>query len=45
MPTISHFYGIIIVMYLRDKEFILKYKGDLLAMWQTGKYKRLPPLE
>lgn len=84
MPTISYFYGIIIVMYLRDKEhnpphihaitsqfdspfsiesgeimegvfptkakalvkeFILKYKGDLLAMWQTGKYKRLPPLE
>ena len=84
MPTISHFYGIIIVMYLRDKEhnpphihaitsrfdspfsiesgemmegvfppkakalvkeFILKYKEDLLAMWLTGKYKRLPPLE
>ena len=84
MPTISSFYGIIIVMYLRDKEhnpphihaitkdfdapfrisdasimegrfpkkakemvreFILKYKKELEEMWETEKYKKLPPLE
>ena len=83
MPTISHFYGITIVMYLRGKEhnpphihavmqdfaapfsittgepldsgfppkaealvreFILKYQDELLEMWETGKYRRLPPL-
>ncbi len=83
MPTISHFYGITIVMYLRGKEhnpphihaimqdfaapfsiatgepldsgfppkakalvreFILKYQNDLLEMWETGQYRRLPPL-
>lgn len=84
MPTISYFYGIIIVMYLRNKEhnpphvhaitqdfdapfliatgeimegvfpskakalvkeFILKHKDELLEMWETENYKKLPPLE
>jgi hypothetical protein len=84
MPTISYFYGIIIVMYLRNKEhnpphihaitqdfdapfliatgeimegefppkakalvkeFILKNQNDLLEMWETEKYKKLPPLD
>lgn len=84
MPTISSFYGIVIVMYLRDKEhnpphihavttrfaapfsiesgelmegefpvkaktlvkeFILKYRKELLEMWERGKYLRLPPLD
>ncbi|MCR4724191.1 MAG: DUF4160 domain-containing protein [Clostridia bacterium] len=83
MPTISHFYGITIVMYLRGKEhnpphihaimqdfaapfsittgepldggfppkakalvreFILQYQDELLEMWETGQYRRLPPL-
>ena len=83
MPTISCFYGIIIVMYLRDKEhnpphihaitqsfdapfdirtgellegffppkaqtlvkeFIQKYRQELLEMWETEKYRKLPPL-
>ena len=83
MPTISHFYGIVILMYLRGKEynpphvhavmqdfaamfsietgmpmeggfppkaqalvkeFILTYQVELLEMWDTGKYKKLPPL-
>lgn len=83
MPTISHFYGIIIVMYLRDKEhnpphihaitqdydapfsiktgelmegsfpnkaqslvkeFISKYRDELMEMWESGKYSKLPPL-
>ena len=84
MPTISYFYGIIIVMYLRNKEhnpphihaitqdfdapfliatgeimegefppkaralvkeFILKYQNELLEMWETEKYRKLPPLD
>ena len=84
MPTISSFYGIIIVMYLRNKEhnpphihaitqdydapfliengeliegefplkaknlvkeFILKNKQELEEMWETEKYKKLPPLD
>ena len=84
MPTISHFYGIVIVMYLRNKahhpphihaitqdfdapfsiatgeileghfppkakqlvkEFILRYQKELLEMWQTEKYIKLPSLE
>ena len=84
MPTISNFYGIIIVMYLRNKEynpphihainqdfdapffistgeimegefpnrakalvkeFILHYQKELLEMWETEKYVKLPPLE
>lgn len=84
MPTICHFYGIIIVMYLRNnehnppyvhaitqdfdapflistgeimegvfpakaielvKEFILTYRKDLEEMWETGQYRKLPPLE
>lgn len=84
MPTISHFYGIIIVMYLRGKEhnpphihaitqdfdapfrletgelmegefpvkaqalvkeFVLKYQSELLTMWETEEYIKLPPLE
>ena len=83
MPTISSFYGIIIVMHLRDKEhnpphihaitqdydapflistgevmegvfpakakmlvkeFIMKYQKELEEMWESGKYRRLPPL-
>lgn len=84
MPTICHFYGIIIVMYLRDKEhdpphihavtqeyaapflistgeliegefprkaagmvkeFILKYQAELEEMWETEKYRKLPPID
>ena len=84
MPTISHFYGIIIVMYIYEKEhnpphihaimqnyeapflietgeimngrfppkakamvkeFVLKYKVDLEEMWETGQYRKLPPLD
>ena len=26
------------------KEFILKYQNELLEMWETGIYKKLPPL-
>lgn len=83
MPTISCFYGIIIVMYLRNKEhnpphihaitqdfdaafliatgeiiegefplkaksmvkeFILNYQKELEEMWETEKYRKLPPL-
>lgn len=83
MPTISSFFGIIIVMYLRNKEhnpphihaisqdfdapflistgeimdgefptkaqvlvkeFVLKYQKELEEMWETEKYKKLPPL-
>ena len=83
MPTISSFYGIIIVMYLRNKEhnpphihaitqdfaapflietgeiiegevpakakalvkeFIAKNRDELLKMWETEQYKKLPPL-
>ncbi len=83
MPTISHFYGIIIVMYLRNKEhnpphvhavtqdfaapfligtgeimegefpskaknlvkeFILNYQKELEEMWETGQYRKLPPI-
>ena len=84
MPTISHFYGIIIVMNLRNKEhnpphihavtndfaapfrissgelmegsfppkakamvkeFILKYQDELMEMWETEQYVKLPPLD
>lgn len=84
MPTVSYFYGIIIVMYLRDKEhnpphihaitqeydapflietgeivegifprkaqilvkeFIKKYQKELMEMWETEKYFKLPPLQ
>lgn len=83
MPTISFFYGIMIVMYLRNKEhnpphihaiygeydasffiesgeiyegdfpitgrklvktFIDKYRNELLTMWETGKYQKLPAI-
>ncbi len=83
MLTISFFYGIIIVMYLRNKEhnpphihaitndfdapflisngeimegefppkakamvkeFVLKYQRELLTMWETEQYVKLPPL-
>ena len=83
MPTISHFYGIVILMYLRGKEhnpphvhavtqdfavpflistgdpvengfppkaaalvkeFILMYQDELLEMWKTGEYRKLPPI-
>lgn len=84
MPTISSFYGIIIVMYLRNKEhnpphihaitndfaapfsidtgeimegefppkakalvkeFVLRYQHELLTMWETEQYIKLPPLQ
>ena len=84
MPTIAHFYGIIIVMYLRDKEhnpphvhaitqeydapfslktgeliegvfpkkaasmvkeFILINQTELEDMWESGVYRKLPPLD
>ena len=84
MPTIAHFYGIIIVMYLRDKEhnpphvhaitqeydapfslktgeliegefpkkaaamvkeFILINQNELEDMWESGQYRKLPPLD
>ncbi len=83
MPTISSFYGIIIMMYLFDKEhnpphihafygefdasfridngeilegifpkngvklvkeFIHIYQNELQRMWDSGIYKKLPPL-
>lgn len=83
MPTISVFYGITIMMYLKDKEhnpphihafygseaatflisngeiyqgrfpkrgkklvkeFIIKYRNELLQMWETGTYCRLEGL-
>lgn len=83
MPTICNFRGIIIVMYLRNKEhnpphihaitqdfdapflietgelmegyfppklqalvkeFVVKYKKELKEMWETEKYKKLPPI-
>lgn len=27
------------------KEFILKYQNELLEMWETEKYVKLPPLD
>lgn len=84
MPTISNFYGIIILMHFLDnehnpphihavmaemeasfviadgrilngmfpkraqklvREFINQYKIELMEMWETGKYYKLPPLE
>ena len=84
MPTISIFYGIYIMMYLRNKEhnpphihafygdesatfyietgeiyegsfperakqlvkeFVNKYKQELMEMWETGIYKKLKGLE
>ena len=86
MPTISYFYGIVIVMYLRNKEhnpphihaitqdfdapflistgelmdedfefpnkaralvkeFVMKYQKELLEMWETERYAKLPPLK
>ena len=84
MPTISHFNGISIVMYLRDKEhnpphihaitqdfdapfsietgklmegifppkaqamvteFIFRYRCELLEMWETENYVKLPPID
>ncbi len=84
MPTISIFYGIIIMMYLKGKkhnpphvhafygekaatffisngeimdgdfpnrgktlvkEFITKYKNELLDMWNNGTYRKLDGIE
>ena len=86
MPTISSFEGIIIIMYLRNKDhnpphvhavtaefsapflistgeimddgfdfpskdaskvkdFILTYQTQLLEMWETEKYVKLPPVK
>ena len=83
MPVISRFYGIVVKMYLRQKEhnpphihafygefeasftiqsgdimngsfpkngkrlvkqFVNRYKNELLEMWNTGIYQKLPPL-
>ena len=83
MPTISSFYGITIVMFLRDKEhdpphihaltqeyaapflisngeimsgffppkakelvkqFVLLHRDELLEMWTTEVYRRIPPI-
>ena len=83
MPTISQFYGIIIVMYLRNKEhnpphihaitqdfdapfliengelmdgyfppratqlvreFVRQNREPLKEMWETGQYRKLPPI-
>ncbi|MBQ1406909.1 MAG: DUF4160 domain-containing protein [Eubacterium sp.] len=27
------------------KEFILKYQNELEEMWETGNYRKLPPLD
>ena len=84
MPTISQFYGILIIMHLTKKEhnpphihayygeydasfyisngeimngkfpssglelvkkFILKYQKELLEMWESETYKKLPPID
>lgn len=84
VPTISMFYGILILMHLTRKEhypphihafygeyeaaflistgevlngsfpkngqqlvkeFILKYQNELMEMWDTEQYKRLPPID
>ena len=84
MPTISMFYGILILMHLTRKEhcpphvhayygdydaafliqsgelmegsfpkkgqnlvkeFILKYRDELMSMWETEQYIKLPPIE
>lgn len=84
MPVISRFHGIVIKMYLRQKEhnpphihaingeyigmfslsdgemfegdipakeqkiiksFVLKYRKELLEMWNTQKFNSLPPVE
>ena len=84
MPTISMFYGILILMHLTRKEhspphvhayygdydaaflissgelmegsfpkkgqnlvkeFILKYRDELMNMWETEQYFKLPPIE
>ena len=84
MPTISMFYGILILMHLTRKEhcpphvhayygqydaaflissgelmagsfpkqgqklvkeFILKYRDELMNMWETEQYIKLPPIE
>ena len=84
MPTISMFYGILILMHLTRKEhnpphihayygqydaaflistgeilhgtfpkngselvktFILKYQNELMIMWETEQYIKLPPIE
>lgn len=84
MPTISQFYGILILMHLTRKEhnpphihayygdydasfslydgeimngffpksgaelvkrFILKYQKELLQMWETETYQKLPPID
>ena len=84
MPTICHFYGILILMHLTNKEhkpphihayygeheasflisngeiykgdfpsrgaklvkeFILHYQVELEEMWNTGNYRKLPPID
>ena len=74
VPTISMFYGILILMHLTRKEhspphihayygqydaafqisdgekklvksFILKYHNELMNMWETEQYIKLPPIE
>ena len=43
MPTISSFYGITIVMFQKDKEH--NPPQELEEMWESGKFKELPPIE
>lgn len=84
MPVISRFYGIVIKMYLKQKEhnpphihaiygdyiglfslsdgemfegdipskeqklikaFVLKYRNELLKMWETQEFSKLEPIE
>ena len=48
MPVISMFYGIVIMMYFKDKEvkeFIEQYRDELLGMWNSQKFYELEPLE
>lgn len=51
MPVISRFHGIVIKMYLKQKEhklikaFVLKYGNELLKMWETQEFFKLEPIE
>lgn len=49
MPVISRFEGIVIKMYLRQKEHnpphIEHYRDRLIAMWETQQFEVLPPVK
>lgn len=51
MPVISRFYGIVIKMYLKQKEhknvekFIEYNRSKLIHMWETQEFEVLPPVE